>query len=121
MELEVVQERIKAISYLLENDMIHNDAIQEAEEELYELTQSLSSIKQEDNNVNEKDPVEPSHYSGIEFYKKCAKNTDAFEGFLHLNALKYMERLHFKDGALQDAKKSRWYINELVKELTSRQ
>ncbi len=64
------------------------------------------------------DPVNPKHYSDISWYKNAAKNQDAFNGFLHLNAAKYIERLHFKDGALQDARKAKWYLDMLIEELS---
>jgi len=111
MEKEEVQERIKAISYLLENDMIHEDAVQEAEEELYELSNADVKVKE--------DVTNPQHYKiGIEVYDKIAKNKDAYHGFLHLNATKYLHRVfHKHDTPFDDLNKSKWYIDKLIEDL----
>ena len=37
--------------------------------------------------------------------------------FLHGQVLKYMLRLWHKDNAVQDAKKSRWYLDRLIEAL----
>jgi len=59
------------------------------------------------------DPINPKHYSGLEVYQAAAKNYDAYQGFLHLNAFKYIERMWHKENPAQDLKKSMWYLDKL--------
>jgi len=59
------------------------------------------------------DAINPKHYSGLETYQAAAKNYDAYQGFLHLNAFKYIERMWHKENPAQDLKKSMWYLDKL--------
>ena len=63
------------------------------------------------------DPINPKHYSGLSTYKGAAKNQDAYEGFLHLNAFKYIERMWHKEKPKQDLEKAQWYLGKLKDEL----
>ena len=68
--------------------------------------------------------VDPSHYmsdkgfQAIDVMQEATK--EAKTGFMALlqgNAIKYLYRLWRKDNPLQDAKKARWYLDALIKEL----
>jgi hypothetical protein len=69
------------------------------------------------------DPVNPQHYQNyrievIEILEDAVKRApDAVKGCLQYQVLKYMLRLWDKDGPLQDARKSRWYLNRLIEKL----
>jgi hypothetical protein len=69
------------------------------------------------------DPVNPQHYQNyrievIDILEDAVKRApDAVTGSLQYQVLKYMLRLWDKDGPLQDAKKSRWYLNRLIEKL----
>ena len=64
----------------------------------------------------------PNHYGGDTTYE-CIKvlkawNSPAeFIGFCKDNAIKYLCRSGKKDETLQEYKKARWYIDELIKYL----
>ena len=60
----------------------------------------------------------PSHYcqDGIEcidVIKATTKDLSAFDAFCQGNAMKYLFRWQFKNGA-EDLKKARWYIDKLL-------
>lgn len=60
----------------------------------------------------------PSHYcrDGIEcidVIKATTKGLSAFDAFCQGNAMKYLFRWQFKNGA-EDLKKARWYIDKLI-------
>lgn len=65
----------------------------------------------------------PAHYTAgrheaievIEDSIHCAPCPE--HGFLQGQALKYLLRLWHKDNSLQDAEKSRWYLNRLIDSL----
>ena len=69
------------------------------------------------------DPVNPQHYRNyrievIDILEDAvARAPDAVKGSLQYQALKYMLRLWDKENALQDAKKSRWYLERLISKL----
>ena len=69
------------------------------------------------------DPVNPQHYRNyrvevIEILEDAVcRAPDAVKGSLQYQVLKYMLRLWDKDGPLQDAKKSRWYLDRLIDKL----
>lgn len=68
------------------------------------------------------DPVNhPAHYTagGIECIDaiKAALGHEGFIAFLRGQVIKYQWRLGMKDAPAQDAAKSRWYADRLVKEL----
>ena len=65
------------------------------------------------------DNINPSHYQGeIETidYIKDKLTPEQFEGFLTGNIIKYISRYKKKNG-LEDIKKSKWYIDRLIKTL----
>ena len=69
------------------------------------------------------DPVNPQHYRNyrievIDILEDAvARAPDAVKGSLQYQVLKYMLRLWDKENALQDAKKSRWYLERLISKL----
>ena len=69
------------------------------------------------------DTINPQHYKtgGIETidYMKAKASDEEFRGHLRLTAIKYLSRGPYKDDALEDYKKARWYINRLIAELES--
>ena len=71
------------------------------------------------------DAIDPPHYrtGGIETidYMKAKASDEEFRGHLRLTAIKYLSRGPYKDDALEDYKKARWYINRLIVELEKEQ
>lgn len=69
------------------------------------------------------DPINPSHYRNyrievIDILEDAvARAPDPIKGSLQYQVLKYMLRLWDKENALQDAKKSRWYLERLITKL----
>ena len=69
------------------------------------------------------DPVNPQHYRNyrievIDILEDAvARAPDPIKGSLQYQVLKYMLRLWDKENALQDAKKSRWYLDRLISKL----
>jgi hypothetical protein len=69
------------------------------------------------------DPVNPQHYRNyrievIEILEDAvARAPDSVKGSLQWQVLKYMLRLWDKENALQDLKKSRWYLDRLISKL----
>jgi hypothetical protein len=70
------------------------------------------------------DPVNhPSHYqyNGFEVIdileEAVRRAPDPVKGSLQYQVLKYMLRLWDKENPLQDAKKSRWYLNRLIERM----
>lgn len=63
----------------------------------------------------------PDHYTvgGIETidYMKAKSTPEEYLGFLKLTALKYLSRSGFKESALKDFKKCRWYLDKLIQEI----
>lgn len=61
----------------------------------------------------------PDHYNqgGIECFDviKAFYGQDAFEGFCAGNILKYVMRYKHKENALEDLKKARFYLDEVIK------
>jgi hypothetical protein len=67
------------------------------------------------------DPVNnPSHYNYGKFEvidileQAVSRAPDPVSGSLQYQVLKYMLRLWDKENPLQDAQKSRWYLNRLI-------
>jgi len=67
------------------------------------------------------DPVNnPSHYNYGKFEvidileQAVSRAPDPVKGSLQYQVLKYMLRIWDKENPLQDAKKSRWYLNRLI-------
>jgi len=67
----------------------------------------------------------PKHYTagGIEAidYMRAKSTPEEFMGFLKLTALKYLSRSGYKESALKDFKKCRWYLDVLIKEVEESQ
>ena len=70
------------------------------------------------------DPVNsPSHYQYngfevIDILEQAVRLApDAVKGSLQYQVLKYMLRLWGKENPLQDARKSRWYLNRLIEKM----
>jgi hypothetical protein len=66
----------------------------------------------------------PQHYGGDTTYEtvkvlKAWLPREQYIGFLRGNAIKYQSRLGRKGEAAEDAKKAKWYSDELAKELSS--
>ena len=64
----------------------------------------------------------PKHYGGDTTYEcikvlKAWNSPEEFIGFCKDNAIKYLCRSGKKDETLQEYKKARWYIDELIKYL----
>jgi hypothetical protein len=65
----------------------------------------------------------PSHYQYgkfevIDILEEAVRLApDPVKGSLQYQVLKYMLRLWGKDNPLQDAKKSRWYLNRLIENM----
>ena len=60
----------------------------------------------------------PSHYNsgGIEAIEaiQASMSTEAFKGYCKANCIKYLWRMDYKGKTLEDAKKSRWYLERLI-------
>lgn len=75
------------------------------------------------------DPVNhPAHYAQDRRFEVIevledwvARAPGPVEGGLQWNACKYLGRLWDKQNALQDAKKSRWYLDRLIARLEAQQ
>jgi len=63
----------------------------------------------------------PSHYNsgGVECIEaiEASMELEAFQGYLKGNILKYIWRMSYKGKALEDCKKSQWYLNKLISTL----
>ena len=63
----------------------------------------------------------PTHYNsgGIECIEaiEASMELEAFQGYLKGNILKYIWRMSYKGKALEDCKKSQWYLNRLISTL----
>jgi len=63
----------------------------------------------------------PSHYNsgGVECIEaiEASMELEAFQGYLKGNILKYIWRMSYKGKALEDCKKSQWYLNRLISTL----
>ena len=63
----------------------------------------------------------PSHYNsgGVECIEaiEASMELEAFQGYLKGNILKYIWRMSYKGKALEDCKKSQWYLNKLIRTL----
>lgn len=94
------------------------DDIKLSEKELKHLTSDSShTIK-----LNEPEMVNhPEHYNqgGVECIDaiKSCMSEEAYKGFLHGNALKYLYRCKHKGKMVEDLDKAIWYINKLKEEL----
>lgn len=72
-------------------------------------------------NHEEHDFTNPDHYKSgtIEAIDvmRAFCGPEEFRGHLRCNTLKYLLRLYKKDTPLENAKKARWYLDELITEL----
>ena len=63
----------------------------------------------------------PPHYTagGIETidFMKAKSTKEEFHGYLRLTVLKYLSRGPYKQDALEDYKKARWFLTRLIEEL----
>jgi len=63
----------------------------------------------------------PKHYTigGIETidFMKAKSTPEEFHGYLRLTVLKYLSRGPYKEDALEDYKKARWFLNRLIEVL----
>lgn len=62
----------------------------------------------------------PAHYQGkVEAIDaiESAMSPEAFQGFLHGNAMKYLCRLGKKGPPLEDGEKAAWYLARLIAHL----
>jgi hypothetical protein len=48
---------------------------------------------------------------------KAKSTKEEFHGYLRLTVLKYLSRGPYKEDALEDYKKARWFLNRLIEEL----
>ena len=66
----------------------------------------------------------PDHYraGGIECIEamKALASIEEYQGFLRLNAIKYLWRLGRKDDPVQELRKAAWYIDQLCLDLEER-
>ena len=65
----------------------------------------------------------PAHYlhgrkETIDVITDCMTN-DEFHGYLKGNILKYVSRYKFKGEPLEDLRKAHWYLNRLIKEVST--
>ena len=70
----------------------------------------------------EVDPVNnPSHYNtgGVEAIQaiEASMSTEAFQGYLKGNCMKYIWRMSYKGKAKEDTLKAQWYLNRLIETL----
>lgn len=73
----------------------------------------------------EKDLVNhPSHYISangtmevIDVIEAFTSDLQGIEAFCTANAIKYILRWPYKENAIQDLEKAKWYIDRLIKEL----
>lgn len=77
-----------------------------------------------DKGTAENDAVNhPSHYAkgGVECIDaiKASMSSEAFNGFLKGNVLKYVWRYESKAKPVEDLKKAKWYLEKLVGELNN--
>jgi hypothetical protein len=90
-------------------------AMQEAHDMLIEEGCTLD-LEWEEDVVNK-----PSHYNsgGVECIEaiEASMELEAFQGYLKGNILKYIWRMSYKGKALEDCKKSQWYLNKLISTL----
>ena len=68
------------------------------------------------------DPVNnPSHYNtgGVEAIQaiEASMSTEAFQGYLKGNCMKYIWRMSYKGKAKEDTLKAQWYLNRLIETL----
>ena len=68
------------------------------------------------------DPVNnPSHYNtgGVEAIQaiEASMSTEAFQGYLKGNCMKYIWRMSYKGKSKEDTLKAQWYLNRLIETL----
>ena len=74
--------------------------------------------------ILEDDPInKPSHYrqtdwEAIEIIKK-SMTEDEYQGYLRGNIMKYTMRYRYKKQPIEDLRKARWYLEELIKEVNN--
>ena len=111
MTKEEIEDRLEAIIYMLDNGLIHEEMVEEAEVEKAYLELALNPVDEP-----AEDKINPKHYKlPISVFEDISKNIDAYEGFLHLNAVKYLHRCYHKHNSpVDDLKKAKWYIEKIL-------
>jgi len=74
--------------------------------------------------ILEHDPVEkPSHYRQTKWEAidiiKNSMTKDEYQGYLRGNIMKYTIRYRYKKQPIEDLRKARWYLEELIKEVNN--
>lgn len=72
--------------------------------------------------ILEHDPVEkPSHYRQTDWEAidviKNSMTVDEYQGYLRGNIMKYTMRYRYKTSPVEDLRKARWYLEELIKDV----
>ena len=76
--------------------------------------------------ILEHDPVErPLHYRQTDWEAidiiKNSMTKDEYQGYLRGNIMKYTIRYRYKKQPIEDLRKARWYLEELIKEVNNDQ
>jgi hypothetical protein len=66
------------------------------------------------------DPINPSHYKtgdieAIDAMRACT-TPEQFKGYLKLSSLKYLWRYEKKGAPIDDLRKARWFLDQLILE-----
>lgn len=100
-------------------DSLYNKWIDPAMEEAHEMLVKEGCTQ--DLDWGEDVVNKPSHYNsgGVECIEaiEASMELEAFQGYLKGNILKYIWRMSYKGKALEDCKKSQWYLNKLISTL----
>ena len=100
-------------------DSLYNKWIDPAMEEAHEMLVKEGCTQ--DLDWGEDVVNKPSHYNsgGVECIEaiEASMELEAFQGYLKGNILKYIWRMSYKGKALEDCKKSQWYLNRLISTL----
>jgi len=72
--------------------------------------------------ILEHDSVEkPAHYRQTDWESieviKNSMTRDEYQGYLRGNIMKYTMRYRYKNQAVEDLRKAKWYLEELLKEV----
>lgn len=74
--------------------------------------------------ILEHDPVNnPAHYKQTEWESiqviKNSMTRDEYQGYLRGNIMKYTMRYRYKAEPVEDLRKARWYLEQLIKEVNN--
>jgi hypothetical protein len=103
-------------------------SIHSFEKDIFTLVNPINSCLMEYHLLDVLEPVvdedlvnNPMHYGTGEIecidYLKDNMSEGTFQGYLEGNTKKYLHRWRYKGNPLTDLKKSRWYLDRLIKEL----